>query len=273
MAISEYNQMDALAYGSRMLNWAPLGKLFLAASLLAVDLISSSFIVPMATAVIGISLMAYSTNLRLPKIVGLLILESLAIIIICSALVSVMPSEGTTIRELSVLGIKLTITDQSFNYALLIFTRSFAGITVMLAFATSTPIPFFANSLRQLRIPPEIVELTVLIYRYSFLMLEQLQTLWNAASSRLGFSSFKRSVHSAASIAVNIFITSLDMAERSGNALACRNFTGTFPVFRPPRRLSALWIAGIAAIAAVLYAVGRYTEGWIDPASLLFGAG
>jgi energy-coupling factor transporter transmembrane protein EcfT len=119
--------------------------------------------------------------------------------------------------------------------------------------------------------PVEIIEIIVLVYRYSFLMLEQLQVLWNAASARLGFSSYRRSFRTVASIAVNVFVSSLDMADRSSNALLCRNFNGTFPVFRPPKDITVAWILLAAGAAAGLYLFGLYSEGWIDPASFVFG--
>ncbi|MDR0887773.1 MAG: energy-coupling factor transporter transmembrane protein EcfT [Candidatus Methanoplasma sp.] len=265
--------MDTLAYGSRMVNWAPLGKLMFAVCLLIVDIITDSLVVPLITLVIGVSLMVYSSSIRLPKIIGLMIAESLLIVLLGAVLIAIMPSgvESAEVWGFSLIGLDFSITYHSFDYAVLIFTRSLAGVTVMLAFATSTPIPYFANSLRRLHIPAEIIEIIVLVYRYSFLLLEQLQVLWNAASSRLGFASFRRSFRTVARIAVNVFITSLDIADKSGNALLCRNFNGVFPVFRPPKDITAVWVVLAVGAAAGLYLFGLYSEGWIDPASIVFG--
>lgn len=265
--------MDALAYGSRMLMWAPLGKLFLVIVILVVDLFSKSIIVPIAVLVLGLCLMAYSTNFKLPKIVGIMIAESILIIALGAAMVSILPTgvDSPVIWEWHPFGLNFMMTHDSFNYAFLIFLRALAGVTLMIAFSTSTPIPHLANSLRQLRIPADIVEIVILIYRYSFLLLEQLQVKWNAAKSRLGFSTYRRSFHTTAKIMVNVFTSSLEIVDRSSVALGCRNFTGEFPVFRPPKKMGVTWVVVPLAVGVAFYLLGVYTTGWVDMASIIFG--
>jgi energy-coupling factor transporter transmembrane protein EcfT len=122
-----------------------------------------------------------------------------------------------------------------------VFLRALAGITVMLFFATSTPIPHFAAALRQLRIPSYITELVILVYRYSFLLFEQLDVLYTAAQCRLGFRGTRNKLRTTGKLAVSLFIKSLEVAERSQTALYCRNFKGDFPNFRPPARMTIGW--------------------------------
>lgn len=100
-------------------------------------------------------------------------------------------------------------------------------MALMMAFATSTPIPHLSNALRQIRIPSEIAELVVLIYRYGFLLLERMEVMWVAAACRLGFSGFKRTMRTTASIAVGMFVQSTNMADKGQIALDCRNYRGT----------------------------------------------
>ena len=62
--MSEQTQMDALAYSSRMLGWAPLGKLLLVIVVLVINIVTDSMLVPFVTLAIGLGLMAYSTNFK-----------------------------------------------------------------------------------------------------------------------------------------------------------------------------------------------------------------
>ncbi len=62
--MSEQTQMDTLAYSSRMLSWAPLGKFLFVIAVLIVNIMTSSMLVPFVTLAIGLALMAYSTNSR-----------------------------------------------------------------------------------------------------------------------------------------------------------------------------------------------------------------
>lgn len=258
--MSEQVQMDVLAYGSRMVRWAPLGKLLYTFSLLILALLSENIFVPMITFCVGMCLMAYSTNFRLPPIIGLAILEAVLIMVIGCGMVSILgdPSEPAVFLKGrgEFLWIGIHITENSFNHAWLIMFRAIAGVTLMLSFASSTPIPHIAYALRQLRIPKEVIEIVVLVYRYAFLLLERTEVMWNAAKCRLGFSGARRSMSTTAGILVNVFITSLEIAERSQPALESRNYNGSFPIYRMPNKIGLYWFATTAAACASLYIIG-----------------
>ena len=268
--VSEHIQMDALAYSSRMLNWPPLGKLLLFISLLIVNVMTDSVIVAVAVMVLGLAQMAYSTNMRIPFMLGVAIGEALLILIVACGIISV---NGDTsqpcVWNADFLWMDFYMTVDSFNQAWLVLIRALAGITVMMAFATSTPIPHLAQALRQIRVPDEICEIVVLIYRYAFLLLERLDTMWSAAGSRLGFSGLKRSMRTTASIAVGIFTSSMNLADKAQVSLECRGYRGYFPIYNRPPKAGVAWV-GLAVLAfALLYVLGTYTEGLVDFAGLL----
>lgn len=268
--VSDHIQMDALAYSSRMLNWPPLGKLLLVIAVLVVNVMTDSIIASLAVMVLGLSLMAYSTNMRIPFMLAIAIGEALLVLIVACGIISV---NGDTsqpcVWSADFLWMDFYMTVDSFNQAWLVLIRAVAGITVMMAFATSTPIPHLAQALRQIRVPDEICEIVVLIYRYAFLLLERLDTMWSAAGSRLGFSGFKRTMRTTASIAVGIFTSSMNLADKAQISLDCRGYRGYFPIYNRPPRAGALWVAIAVLAFVVLYVLGSFTEGVIDIAGLL----
>ena len=269
---SEHIQMDALAYSSRMLHWPPLGKLLLVIVVLIANIMTDSVITALAVLVLGLVLMAYSTNMRIPFILGVFIAEAILILIVACGIISI---NGDTsqpcIWQADFLWMDLYMTADSFNQAWLVMIRAIAGITVMMAFATSTPIPHLAQALRQIRIPDEICEIVVLIYRYAFLLLERLDTMWSAASSRLGFSGFRRTMKTTASIAVGIFTSSMNLADKAQVSLECRGYRGYFPIWNRPKKAGFGWVALAVVVFVLLYVVGRYTEGVVDFAQIVFG--
>ncbi len=271
-AASEQVQMDSLAYSSRMLNWSPLGKFFLVISLLVVGLATKSVLVPMCTFIIGLCMMAYSTNMRIPSLIALAIGEAMLIMVIGCGMISIMgTASDPAIWDTNILWFHIHMTSDSFNQAWLVFFRAVAGVTLMLAFASSTPIPHLAQALRQIRVPKEIVEIVVLIYRYSFLLLERMQTMFSAANCRLGFSGFMRSMKTTAGIAVGVFSSSLEIGEKAQGALDCRNYSGEFPIFRVPRKMSVSWVVFSLILAVSLFLFGMISAGWIDPSVIFFG--
>lgn len=269
---SEQVQMDSLAYGSRMVSWSPLGKLFLVLALIVAGLITKSAVVPVITFFIGLVLMAYSTNLRIPSLLALAIGEAMLIMIIGCGMISIMGSASDpAIWDSKILWFSIHMTAASFNQAWLVFFRAIAGVTLMLAFASSTPIPHLAQALRQLRIPREITEIVVLIYRYSFLLLERMQTMYSSASGRLGFNGFMRSMKTTAGIAVGIFTSSMEMGDKAQTALECRNYTGEFPIFRKPKPISVTQIALPLFLAICMVLLGTVTEGLLQFDVFFFG--
>ena len=270
---SEHIRMDALAYSSRMLNWAPLGKLILVIAVLVVNVMTDSVITAFAVLALGLALMAYSTNMRIPFMLGVAIAEALLILIVACGIISINGDHSQPcIWSEHFLWLDFYMTADSFNQAWLVLIRSVAGITMMMAFATSTPIPHLAQALRQIRIPDEICEIVVLIYRYAFLLLERMDTMWSAAGSRLGFSGIRRSISTVASIAVGIFTSSMNLADKAQVSLECRGYRGYFPIYNRPQRAGIGWISVAVIAFALLYILGIHTEGVVDFARLAFGA-
>lgn len=265
--------MDALAYSSRMLSWAPLGKLILVIAVLVVNVMTDSVITAFAVLALGLALMAYSTNMRIPFMLGVAIAEALLILIVACGIISINGDHSQPcIWSADFLWLDFYMTADSFNQAWLVLLRSVAGITMMMAFATSTPIPHLAQALRQIRIPDEICEIVVLIYRYAFLLLERMDTMWSAAGSRLGFSGIRRSISTVASIAVGIFTSSMNLADKAQVSLECRGYRGYFPIYNRPQRAGIGWISVAVIAFALLYILGIHTEGVVDFARLAFGA-
>ena len=270
--MSEQLQMDTLAYSSRMLGWAPLGKLLFIIAALVANIITSSMIVPIFTLALGLCLMWYSTNMRIPLIVIIALLEAFVILIFGCGMVSISGDAGTeAIWDTNILWVHIHMTADSFNKAWLILFRGVAGMALMMAFATSTPIPHLSNALRQIRIPSEIAELVVLIYRYGFLLLERMEVMWVAAACRLGFSGFKRTMRTTASIAVGMFVQSTNMADKGQIALDCRNYRGYFPLYNAPPKTGIAWVVASVGIFAGILLLGYFTADWINMTTIFFG--
>ena len=273
--MSETVEMDELAYSSRMVGWAPLGKLLFVLSLMIVGLLVNSILVPLITFTIGIILMAYSTNMKLPLIITLAMLEAIFIMVIGSGMISIMGAQDqAALWDGKILWFDIHMTVESFNNAWQIFFRAVAGVTLMLAFASSTPIPHLAQAFRSIHCPSEITELIVLIYRYAFLLLEKFLLMLDAAQCRLGYNGSMTAMRSYAGAMTGTFIFSMELAEKSEASLQCRNYNGYFPVFHPPAKMSVLWVVISLGLAALLYYIGTQTVGLINMADLfapLFG--
>ena len=263
--MSEQMEMDELAYSSRMVDWAPLGKLLFILSLLIVGLVTESIVVPMITFCIGLLLMAYSTNFKIPLILALAIGEAILIMIIGSGMISIMGNAADpALWDGKILWIDIHMTEGSFNNAWRVFIRAIAGVTLMLSFASSTPIPHLAHAFRSIHFPNEFTELIVLIYRYAFLLLERFLVMLDAAQCRLGYNGSLTAIKSYGGAMAGTFIFSMELAEKSEAALACRNYKGYFPIYHPPKKMSIWWVIISVGLAVGLYFFGTISADWVN---------
>jgi cobalt transport protein len=150
----------------RTQRWPPLGKLLLTLSLLLVSLISQTMIVPAAVLVLGLALLMISNRMEMPRAMLLALVDGLVVVAVGAVIIALVTT-GSPAWTLWIGPYGLVFTDNGISLALLVFLRAAAGITVMLFFASSTPIPHLAQALRQLRVPREMAELVILVYRYS----------------------------------------------------------------------------------------------------------
>ncbi len=251
-----------MAYKSPLRAWPPVGKLLLVLALLMGSLLSPTPAVPLIVLIIGIVLLNHSCSLKLPNIMALACMETMLMLAISVTIIALM-MPGEMIWQMNIGNIQLHISRQAANLALLLLARASAGFVVLLFFASSTPIPHLFLAMRQMGLPAFLAELVVLVYRYSFMLLEQMQQMAEAADCRLGFRNLKQSMHTTGKLVAGLFGRSMDFADRAQAALMCRNFRGQFMPFREPAKLTAKWVVASVAILAVLVLVGQIGSHWL----------
>jgi cobalt ECF transporter T component CbiQ len=224
---NEFNTVDTAAYRSPMLRWSPLAKLFLVLSLMVLNIASASIWMPVVTGIIGLSLFLYGSSLRPPSIMVKLFIYAQIFIILGAAIFTIV-TPGEMLLEVTLLGFTVTITDAGVALAMMLYARATAAVLLMFSFAVSTPVPHLSAALRKMRLPDVFVEMMVLIYRYTFLLMESAERMHLAAECRFGYSGYGKSMRTTAKLTVGVFMRSLDTAEKGQMTLQCRNYRGEF---------------------------------------------
>jgi len=255
----EFTSVDTAAYKSPMLNWSPLSKLFLIISLLVLDVASKNVWMSVFTGVVGLTLFMYGSLLRPPKVLMYLFLYAQLMIII-SAILFMIVTPGATVATAKI-GITIHFTDAGVNLATLIYARATVALLLLYSFAVSTPVPHLAEALRKIYVPDVFVEMMVLIYRYTFLLMETAESMHLAAECKFGYSNHRRSMGTTAKLAAGVFMRALDTAEKGEVALQCRNYRGEFKslstVGRKNKAATAL-CAVIVIAGAAFFIMLRY---------------
>ena len=138
--------------------------------------------------------------------------------------------------------------------------RAFAGLTCLLFLALTTPAADLVGGLRRIGVPAEISEMTLLIYRFVFLLTDTAETMNAAQAARLGHITYRRHMKSMGALIANLMPRALARAHALEFGLAARGWHGELRVLSPVRRASALGIGIILALELLVLLVGLRTS-------------
>jgi cobalt/nickel transport system permease protein len=91
--------------------------------------------------------------------------------------------------------------------------------------------------LRRCGVPVVLIELSMIIYRTIFILMDQVVQIQKAQVMRLGYSSLRESIHSCAMLCGAVFIGSWDAGEDLVRAMDARCYDGRFVILGETRPL------------------------------------
>ena len=121
------------------------------------------------------------------------------------------------------------IEESRVTFASLIVLKAVTAMTIMTILLTTQTIDQFVRSLAELKIPPIIITILLLSYRYVFLFFEDIQRMQVALKSR--FFSGKitwRNLNTYGQLTGALLLRSLDRADKVYNAMRARCFDGNY---------------------------------------------
>jgi len=104
-------------------------------------------------------------------------------------------------------------------------------------------------------VPNTLIDLLALMYRYIFLFLDEVDTMWTAQRTRLGHTSWKKTIKSFGILGGMLVIRSFARAEQTYEAMHARGYEGggiltaTLP---PWRKKEYVFVIGIVFLLSFL---------------------
>ncbi|MBF0147065.1 MAG: cobalt ECF transporter T component CbiQ [Magnetococcales bacterium] len=135
-------------------------------------------------------------------------------------------------------------------------TRALAGFACFLFLALTTPTTDLLAGLRRSGVPPEIVEIALLMYRFIFLLADTSRSMSRAQASRLGHSSKWQQLRSLGLLVANLLPRAMDQGRRLEVGLAARGWTGNMRVLSRTVPLSIPTLILVIVIELVIAAAG-----------------
>lgn len=184
------------------------------------------------------------------------------------ALPTVFTRAGAPLFDLD-LGVgHLTATRAGAEFFASVLLKSWGSVTATVLLTATTPQVRILDALRSLRVPPIILSIVSLMYRYLFVLVEEAQRLMRARKARSttlgprsgGTIAWRASV--TGGMAGSLFVRTLDRGERIYMAMLARGYDGRMRATSTPRpgraslaqaAVALAWFAVIAGTAQMFW--------------------
>jgi len=247
-----HDLLDDYAHTNALRDVSPRLKLILGLGSILLCVFSPSPVAPLIAA-----LTMSAITVFLAKIPGRLycklLIAPLTFVLFSSLAILFVSSLGEPIISFQAFGLGLGIGRESANTALLMLSRTLGGTSSLFFIALTTPMIEIFSILKSLRLPDVLLELSMLIYRYIFVLMDQAIMINSAQTMRLGHANLRGSFNSFSMLAGVLFLRAWEQGERLMVAMDSRCYIGRLDVFE---KRTPIMMRGMLAMVGYLAAVG-----------------
>lgn len=228
----------------------PRAKLVIAVAALIAVLTAESVFLPLC--VFGVCLGTVAA-LRIPaKLVAARLVAPLSIVAVL-VVIQTFFTGTTPLFAVSLAGWQFTAKSEGLRQGAFLGARVLGSVSVVFLLSVVTPAHRIFQAFRWFRISRNWLEIAILMYRYIFVLMDQVADLAAAQRLRLGYTARGRAMRSFTALAGSTIIHSLEQAKRTHDAMRLRGYRGTMPfgplpaLGRRDRWITALCLAGIVS--------------------------
>ncbi len=224
MEILKHVVMDHFAQRSNWLtNMEVRVKLFFIGIGLILNILSDDITVPLLFFVISlillmtirVSFITLGLRMMIPFFFGIFIMVIMGL-----------HSGETVMFSGTLFGYELVFKREGLQIGLLLFTKVAGGVMLMLLLSFTTTITKICMAARWMKMPETLIEVLSFVYRYLFLLIEEMETMMSSQRSRLGYVTRFKTIKSFGSLAGILIIRSITRAESAHIAMVSRGYDG-----------------------------------------------
>jgi len=160
----------------------------------------------------------------------------------------------------------LTITDLGLVRYLSILIRSWLSVQIAILLVSVTEFPDIIHALVHLHLPAIFTTIVSFLYRYLFVLTDEVMRLLRARKARSASVTGARSggslawrARTAGSMAGQLFLRSYERSDRVYNAMLARGYSGHLQTLKPHelRRMDYMTMALVLMVILLLQVIGR----------------
>ena len=255
-------RVDRYAYTNNIANTSPATKLLFAISVLVICVAAQSPIIPFFVFFFNTALLLVAAKIPV-HFYWKMILYPLATALLSCVLIALFFGYGEALLEIVTPWFSWTIYTSGINMAVATFARVAGGLSCLYFLVLTTPVTDILITLRRIHVPLILIEMSILIYRYIFLLLEIASQMNTAQEMRLGNTNWVNKIKSTALLAGNLFIRTLEQGERTFTAMSARGYDGEIRTLDDlPNPRAGLVIGILFFDALLIFASLLTTTGW-----------
>ena len=255
------NTLDNYAHSNNLKNANTYFKVLFAILTMFMSLISTSPVIPLIIAFFMSFLIIFEAKIPWKFYLKFLLIVPVTFGLLTFVFMALFFGVGSHVWELGILN--LAVTADGFNLGLLVFARMLGGFSCLAFLALTTPMNELFKALESFKIPKIVIELSMLMYRYIFLFLDEAMAMYQSQETRLGYSSLKKTYKSLGMLASNLFIKTWIRGEQAYIAMESRCYDGTIRLFKNKesfRQISARNLLLLTLFEAFLF-IGTFLTG------------
>jgi cobalt/nickel transport system permease protein len=166
---------------------------------------------------------------------------------------------GNPIAEWHIGSLKLVPTDYGLIKFASILVRSWLSVQVAILLVAVTRFPDMIHAFEHLRVPKILTTIVSFLYRYLFVLTDEVMRLLRAREARSATVAGQRSGRSVAwrakvtgNMAGQLFLRSYERSDRIYNAMLSRGYTGQLRTLNPHVMKSSDWLFAALTIFLIL---------------------
>jgi cobalt/nickel transport system permease protein len=235
-------------------------KLVLGLGAILITLVSSSPWAPLFIAMTMAGITLFLARIPVRLYLSLLLIP-LSFALFSVIVIMFVTGGGIPILAIDAGGFTLTVTTGSANLSLLLLARTFGGMCSLFFIALSTPMIEIFSTMHSLHLPDVVIDLSMLIYHFIFILIGEVIAIYNAQTIRHGYTTIRRSVHSLAMLGGMLFIRAWRQGEELITAMDARCYNGRLELPGEPHQAGWWTIAAILSYLALSGIISWATAG------------
>lgn len=257
--MSMHRLLDDYAMHSPLRHVSTRLKLVLVAVVLVVGVSSTSPIAPLFIA-LSMSIATVWLGGVPPRFYAKLVLAPLGFGAAGALVILLFFGQGDAVLSLEVMGHTLSASTEGVNMAAVVLSRTVGGMCTLFFLALTTPMVELFSELKALRVPTSVVELSMMIYRYIFVFLEEAIRMRHAQIMRLGYGSLKSSIRSFSMLASTLFIRTWEQGEKLYIAMDSRCYGGKLSLLEHRNPMKGGQVLTVCAYVVLIFALAYITK-------------